>query len=119
MDQSYEVDTDFGPVRYASGDQRYVEDGMVFFDKVTRIVENDKERKARLVMYTWEVMDKSLVGAEVSAICRMCPIQGDIAHVYTKVREWAESVNPFHYFNSEGVFHDSIHGLDHSGRFGV
>jgi len=38
MDQSYEVDTDFGPVRYASGDQRYVEDGMVFFDKVTRIV---------------------------------------------------------------------------------
>ena len=81
MDQSYEVETDFGPVRYASGDQRWVEDGMIFFDKVTRIVENDKERKARLVR--WEVMAKSLVGAEVSAICKMCPIQGNIAHVYT------------------------------------
>ena len=82
------VDTDFGTVRYASGYQRWVEDGMAFFEKITGIVENDKERKARLVM--WEVMAKSLVGAEVSAICKMCPIQGDIAQVYTKVREWAE-----------------------------
>jgi hypothetical protein len=65
---------------------------------VTGIVENDKERRARLMI--WEVMAKSLVGAEVSTICKMCPIHGDIAYVYTKVREWAESVNPFHYFTS-------------------
>jgi len=98
LDQSHEVDTDFGLIRYASGDQRYVDNGMAFFDMVTGIVENDKERRARLTI--WEVMAKSLVGAEVSTICKMCPIHGDIAYVYTKVREWAESVNPFHYFTS-------------------
>jgi hypothetical protein len=97
MDQSYEVGTEFGPVRFASGDQRWVDDGMAFFDKVTHIVEHDKERRARLLL--WDLMAKSLVGAEVSSICKMCPIQGDIAYVYTKVREWAELVNPFTYFN--------------------
>jgi hypothetical protein len=97
MDQSYEVDTEFGPVRFASGDQRWVDDGMAFFDKVTHIVEHDKERRARLLL--WDLMARSLVGAEVSSICKMCPIQGDIAYVYTKVREWAELVNPFTYFN--------------------
>ena len=55
---------------------------MAFFDMVTGIVENDKERRARLMI--WEVMAKSLVGAEVSTICKMCPIHGDIAYVYTK-----------------------------------
>jgi hypothetical protein len=55
LDQSYEVATDFGSIKYASGDQRYVEDGMVFFDKVTGIVENDKERRERLVIWEAEL----------------------------------------------------------------
>ena len=39
----------------------------------------------------------------------MCPIHGDIAYVYTKVREWAESVNPFHYFNSVKTYFTKIY----------
>ena len=34
-DQSYEVDTEFGKVRFASGDQRWMEGGDIFFDKIS------------------------------------------------------------------------------------
>ena len=97
-DQSYEVATEFGTVRYASGDQRWMESGEVFFDKVTGLMEDDKGRKSRIAL--WELMEASLVGSEVVGMCKMCPIQGDIAYVYTKVRDWAERVNVFYYLNS-------------------